>query len=301
MASKNSTKKQQVQQNKNTASIGKAASVNIGASLSAISATSVKIQGDLAKISEELIQKHADLQAVDEAIRLKKQEMENLHGVDNVLLTIDEAKAQHAQQLEVLAQEKAKIEEEHETLQAQLAQARARDEEEYSYNLQQTRKNETDTWNEQVRTRTNLERDRREAFERDLLNRELVLKTKETEYSDALTKAASFEADVKKEVDKAVAIATNSLNKDHTHKAQLVEVQNKAIIDGLNSALAQKVQLLADRDATITALSNQLKDAYAKNAELASKAVEGAANAKSMADMQSLITNVGGNGTRPRS
>jgi len=301
VASKNSTKKQQVQQNKNAVSLGKAASVNISASLSAISSTSVKIQGDLAKISEELIQKHADLQAVDEAIALKKQEMESLHGVDSVLLTIDEAKAQHAAHLEAQAKEKEQIEEEHQNLINQRSQERAREEEEYKYNLQQSRKANQDAWTEEVRVRGNQERDRREAFEKDITNREAFLKAKETEYQAASARIANWDVDVKKEVDKAVAIATNSLSKDHAHKTQLVEIQNKATVDGLNAALAQKTQLLSDRDATIAAITAQLKEAYAKNAELASKAVEGAANAKSMADMQSLITNVGGNGARPRS
>ena len=300
MASKN-TKKQQAQATKNTASIAKATSIDLSKTLNSLTSAGVQIQGSLSKMGEELIQKHADLQAVDEAIALKKQEMESLHGVDSVLLTIDEAKAQHAQFLEDKAKEKEQLAQENLAFLAQRAQDRAREEEEYKYNLQQGRKANQDAWTEEVRIRGNQERDRREAFEKDIANREAFLKSKETEYQAASARIANWDADVKKEVDKAVAIATNSLNKDLTHKAQLVEVQNKAIVDGLNAALAQKTQLLTDRDATIAALTAQLKDAYAKNAELASKAVEGAANAKSMADMQSLITNVGGNGTRPRS
>lgn len=303
MASKNSTKKQQVQQNKNAVSIGKAASVNIGASLSAISATSVKIQGDLAKISEELIQKHAELQAVDEAIVLKKQEMENLHGVDNVLLTIDEAKALHAQQLEEMQQDKERLEQEFRDLQAQREQERAREEEEYTYKLQQTRKADSDAWNEQVRLRNNAERDRMEAFEKDVANREAILKTKETEYQAALQKLSTFEEEVKKEVKKAEAILAHTLTKDFNHEKQLLQLQHQTQNDKLAFDNKRLNESIVAAEAQIKELQAALRTAYDKNTELAAKAVEAANNKQAQADALALVTNIGGgsNGTRPRS
>jgi hypothetical protein len=303
VASKNSTKKQQVQQNKNAVSIGKAASVNIGASLSAISATSVKIQGDLSKISEELIQKHAELQAVDEAIALKKQDMQNLHGVDQVLLTIDEAKAQHTQYLEEQQKQKEHLAQENLAVLAQRAQERGREQEDFGYKLQQARKADNDAWNEQVRIRTNAERDRQEAFEKDVANREAVLKLKETEYQAALAKAATFDQDVAKEIKKAEAIITNVLTKDFNHKAEIAAMQNQTHVEKLQFDNQRYQQTMVVNEAQIKELQAQLKDAYAKNAELATKAVEGASNKQAQADALALVTNIGGNGNgaRPRS
>jgi hypothetical protein len=303
VASKKSTKKQQVQQNRNAVAVGKAASFNVETSLSAITATSLKVQADFSKISEELIQKNAEYQAVTEAISLKKQEMENLHGVDQVLLTIDEAKALHAQYLEDQQKEKERLHQENLEVLAQRAQERAREEEAYAYKLAQTRKAETDEWNEQVRVRTHSERDRREAFEKDVLNRELALKQKETEYQTALAKLATFDDEVKKEVSKAEAILKNVLTKDFTHQAQIAQMQHQTQVEKLQFDNTRLTQSVAASEAQIKELQTQLKDAYAKNAELATKAVEGASNKQAQADALALVTNIGGNGNgaRPRS
>lgn len=300
---KSSTKKQQVQQNKNAVAVGKAANFNVESSLSAITATSLKVQADFSKISEELIQKNAEYQAVTEAISLKKGEMEALHGVDQVLLSIDEAKAQHAQFLEEQEKDKERLQQENLAVLAQRAQDRKREEEDFNYNLQQARKAENDTWNEQVRVRTNLERDRREAFEKDILNRELALKSKETEYQAALAKLATFDEEVKKEVSRAEAILGNTLKKDYSHQAQIASMQHQTTVEKLQFDNQRLTASAANDAATIQTLQAQLKAAYDKNAELATKAVEGASNKQAQADALALVTNIGGNGNgaRPRS
>ena len=300
MATKN-TKKQQIQQNKAAVAIGKASSVNIGASLSAISATSVKIQGDLAKISEELIQKHAELQAVDESITLKKAELEALHGVDSVLLTIDEAKAQHAQLVEDLEKRREEIEQTNRELNAQRAQERKREEEAYQYSTIQSRKTDTDAWNEQIRVRTNQERDRREAFEKDIASREAVLAAKETEYQAALEKLKNYDNDVAKEVAKAETILKNVLKKDFDHTSELTKIQHQAALDKLTFDNKRLVETANNYELQVKELQAQLKDAYAKNSELAAKAVEAANNKQAQADALALVTNIGtSNGARAR-
>jgi colicin import membrane protein len=300
---KSSTKKQQVQQNRNAVAVGKASNFNIETSLSSLSTTALKVQADFSKISEELIQKHAEYQAVTEAIALKKQEMENLHGVDQVLLTIDEAKAQHAQYLEDQAKERERLAEENLAILTQRNQERQREQESYSYELQQKRKAETDAWNEQVRVRTNAERDRQEAFEKDIANREAALKLKETEYQAAIAKAATFDAEVATAAKREVAIVTNALTKDFNHKTEIAAMQHKTEVDKLQFDNNRLVTAAAADAATIQSLQAQLKAAYDKNAELAAKAVEGASNKQAQADALALVTNIGGsgNGARPRS
>ena len=297
------TKKQQAQVAKNTASITKAQSIDLSKTLSALSAAGVGIQGTLSKISEEIIQKHAELQAVDDAIALKKQDMQNLHGVDQVLLSIDEAKAQHAQFLEDQQKEKERLQEENLAVLAQRAQERKREEEEFNYNLQQTLKAEQDAWTEQVRVRNNQERDRREAFEKDVLNRELALKQKETEYQAALAKAATFDEEVKKEVTKAEAILKNVLTKDFQHQAQIAQLQHQTAVEKLQFDNQRLTVAAAADAATIKDLQAQLKTAYEENVKLARAAVDGAANSKAQSEALALMTNIGGgsNGARPRS
>lgn len=301
MSSKNNTKKQQAQNTKNSVSLAKASSIDISKSLNAITNTSLQIQGSLTQIQEELIQKHAELQAVDEAIALKRAEMEALHGVDQVLLTIDEAKALHTQQLEQMQKQREELEQQFQDLQAQREQERAREEEEYNYKLSQTRKADNDAWAEQIRLRGNQERDRREAFEKDLANRDAVLKAKEAEYQAALEKAKNYEADVAKEVAKAENILKNTLTKDFNHEKQLTAVQHAAQVEKLQFDNKRLVEAANNYENQVKELQQQLKDAYAKNAELAAKAVDGAANAKAQADAITTLASISsGNGARAR-
>lgn len=297
------TKKQQAQATRNTASISKAQSIDLSKTLSGITSAGVTIQGTLSKISEEIIQKHAELQAVDESILLKKQDMQNLHGVDQVLLTIDEAKALHAQHLADQEKQNELVAQEQRDLQSQRAQDRAREEEAYSYKLTQNRKNDIDVWNEQVRVRTNAERDRQEAFEKDVTNREFVLKTKEAEYQAALAKSATFDDEVKKEVSRAEAILKNVLTKDFSHQAQIASMQHQTLNEKLSGDNKRLTESAVTYEAQIKDLQVQLKTAYEENVKLARAAVDGAANAKAQSDALALMTNIGGNGNgaRPRS
>jgi len=295
------TKKQQAQATRNTASLSKAQSIDLSKTLSGITSAGVTIQGTLSKISEEIIQKHAELQAVDEAIALKKQDMQNLHGVDQVLLSIDEAKAQHAQTLEDLSKQKDQVEQEIRDLQAKNEQERVREQEDYAYKTKMARKVEQDAWIEQVRLRNNQERDRQEAFEKDVSNREFALKTKEVEYQAALTKAATFDQDVAKEVSKAEAILKNVLTKDFTHQAQIASMQHSTQVEKLQFDNQRLLQTATTAEAQIKELQLQLKTAYEENTKLARAAVDGAANAKAQSDALALMTNIGGsNGTRTR-
>jgi hypothetical protein len=297
------TKKQQAQATRNTASISKAQSIDLTKTLGGITSAGVTIQGTLSKISEEIIQKHAELQAVDEAIALKKQDMENLHGVDQVLLSIDEAKAQHAQYLEEQNQQREQLAKENLAVLTQRNQDRQRDEEAYSYKVQQARKADNDAWSEQVRVRANAERDRQEAFEKDVANREAVLKLKETEYQAAIEKAKTFEAEVDKATKREVAIVTNVLTKDFNHKTEIAAIQHSTQVEKLTADNQRLTASAATDAAQIKELQAQLKTAYEENVKLARAAVDGAANAKAQSDALALMTNIGGgsNGARPRS
>lgn len=295
------TKKQQAQTTKNTAAISKASSLDLNKSLNALSTSGVTIQGTLSKISEELITQYAELQAVGDAITLKKAEMEALHGVDQILLTIDEARESHRIQLEEISKEQEYSDLKHRELVQQTVQSRARDEAEHNYNLQQQRKTEVDAWAEKLRLRALEERDRQEKFEKSYAEREAALRLKETAYSEALTRIANIDVEVKKESDKNVAIATAVMKKDYTHEAQMTAVKHEADLSKIKFDNQRLVEAANNMEKQILELQAQLKSAHEAQTQLAKDAVSAAANQKSISDMQSLMTNIGGNGTRPRS
>lgn len=295
------TKKQQAQTSRNTAALTKASSLDLSKSLNALTTSGVTIQGTLSKIQEELITKHAELQAVDDAITLKKTEMEALHGVDQILLTMDEARENHRLYLEQMQKEREAAQDAHVQLVQQNARQRSIEETEFVYTLRQQRKAEADAWAEKLRLRNNEERDRVEKFEKNHAEREAALKLKEASYEAALAKIATFDAEVKKESDKAVAIALNSLKKDYTHEAQMTAVKHEADLSKIRFDNQRLTEAANNLEKQLADTQAQLKAAHDAQTSLAKDAVTAAANQKNIADMQSLVTNIGGNGARPRS
>jgi hypothetical protein len=296
------TKKQQAQAAKNTATLAKATGLDLTKSLSRLTESGILVQRDLSRIGEELIQKHAELQAVDDAIALKRQELETLHGADQILMSLDELNESYRLEMERLDKEKSTREEEDLEDRRQREIELDRERAEYEYNLAQSRKVEVDQWNEMLRVRSIVERDRKEAFEKDLAAREAVLKLKETEYKAALDKAASFDVELKKAVDKEAAIITNSLKREHQHQTELANVQNQAAISGLTAKIATLVEAVGHSDAIITSLQGQLKESQAAQTQLAKDAVAAASNQKATAEAMAVFTATGGNNgaQRPR-
>jgi hypothetical protein len=220
-----------------------------------------------------------------------------------VLLTIDEARANHLQTLEQLSKEKQTVEQGHRDLIARQQQERQREEEAHSYQLAQKRKADQDAWTEQVRVRGNQERDRQEAFEKNIVTREEALRLKETQYNEALTKAQSFDNDVVREADKRIAIATNSLKKDFEHQTQMTHVKHESEVEKLRYDNTRLVQAANNYETQVKELQAALKSAHESQTQLAKDAVAAAANKQAQADALALVTNIGGgNGqARPRS
>jgi hypothetical protein len=290
------TKKSQAQATRNTAALTKASALDLSKSLNALTTSGVVIQGTLSKISEELITKHAELQAVVDTINLKKAEMEALHGVDQVLLTVDEARENHRLQLEQMQKERDAAQQAHIQLVKQNGQDRSRDEANYSYDLQQQRKAEADAWTEKLRVRNNEERDRQEKFEKNHVEREAILRLRETAYNDALAKIATFDAEVTKASDKAAAIATGSLKKDYTHDMQMVVVKHEAELAKIKFDNQRLIEAANNLEKQLSDALIQLKAAHEAQTQLAKDAVAAASNKQAQADAMAMLTNIGGNG-----
>lgn len=300
--SKHNTKKQQVTDIKNKAAVEKASNLQLTESLNSLSTAGVKVQETLSQVGKDLIAKASELNAVDEAIVLKKKELEDLHGKDKILLTIDELKTDHEKTINELkiafSEEKARLDKER----LEESERRVREQKDYEYEIDRLRKKDAVDWEEQLRVRLRDETIRREQFDKNHAEREAVLKQKELDYATALDKLKSFDLEVEKRVKEEVSKAAAFINKEHSHSVTLTAVQHKAEADGLRASCATLATQNSTLTATVQDLQVKLQAAYEKNGELASKAVESAANKAAHADALALITNIGGgNGTtRPR-
>lgn len=286
-----SSKRKQAQDSRNTASIDKASSLELGKALGDVSSTSILVQGLFGKISEQLVTKHSELQAVNDAISLKTAELNDLHGKDKILLSIDDLNVE------------SRIAREHAGQEIEASRRdREKEDAEYQYNLSQRRKTEDDQWKESVRLREREHKLKMEELDKKAAEREATLAAQEKAFAAAIEKLASFDEMVKKASEREAAIVGNVLKKDHTHQLEIINIQNKSVVDGLKTDNIRLQNILEHNDAIIVSLQLQLKTAQESQIQLAKDAVAGAANQKGMADMQSLITNIGGqNGTRKSS
>lgn len=287
MSDNKQTKSEEAKSTKNAATLAKAAAVNLESSLAGITKASLEAQEAFADIGKRLITKYEELGAVEEAIKLKKEDLKLLHGQDKLLKEISELEA-----------EKTKIEAANKQLEEDLSISIAREDADYQYNLLRTRKAEADLWSESVRVRNNSERDRQEAFEKDLKFRNDVLQAQEKDYKDAIAKLATFEDELAKrinaEVGKEKAILTSKFEADK----KLIEVTHKAEISGLQKDIGHALETIVSKDATIANLQEQLKTALEAQTSLAKATVEGANDKKSLAEMQGIVATVGSNGAR---
>jgi hypothetical protein len=288
------SKKQQVQDFKNKASVDKANTVQLDKALGSISGASVQVQSAFSKIGEELVNKHAELKAIDEAITLKKQELENLHGADKALLSIDELNIEYQNTLEDLHEKKRVATIDFDRFQEEARQRWEREENLYKYNLAQQRKQETDAWEEQVRIKARSEKIRQEEFEKNVAERTAALAAQEKQYQDAISKAATFDTEVEKRIKEEVAKVTSAMKRDFDHSSQMVLVRHTSEVDNLNNTINNLSKENQSHEATIRELREQLTASMAAQVQLAKDVAAAAGNKSAQADALALMTNLGG-------
>lgn len=290
MSSKSSSKRSQAQGTRNTAALDKASNLQLEKALGEVSGASISVQSLFGQIQESLVTKHTELKAVNDAIELKRYELTELHGKDSLLLSTDDLRLEFAAEKERQDQERAELEEQ-----------RRREEEIYQYNLNTKRKLQDDEWGESVRVRERDQRIKKEEFDKTLKERHDDLMALDVEYKSAIKKAESFDDEVKKAIEREVAIVANSLKKDFSHTTQIADIQHKAAIEKLSLDNSRLSATINSNESTIASLQKQLAAAQEAQTKLASDAVNAGASQKNMADMQSLITNIGGpNGARTK-
>jgi colicin import membrane protein len=283
------TKNEEAKTAKNAATIAKAEAINLESSLAGITKASLEAQEAFAEVGKRLQAKYEELSAVEDAIKLKKDDLKALHGQDKLLKEISELEA-----------EKVKIEATNKQLEDDLKVARDREEVEFKYKRDQERKGEEDARKEELRLEANKERDRKEAFEKDLRIRMETLQARETEYQTALAKNATFDQELAAKVNAEVGKEKGMLTSKFEAEKKLIAVEHKAVVDGLNKDIEHANKTIAAVHVELGAVRAQLEKALQANMELASKTVEGANDKKSLADMQSIVTTVGNNGQRAR-
>jgi hypothetical protein len=164
-----------------------------------------------------------------------------------------------------------------------------REKEEFDYNFKREQQLATDRYKyEKAKLEQEL-KDKKEALENEMKVRETAIAEREEELADLRKRAAQFP----KELDTAVSRAVKETAERITFEAKAREDLLKKEFEGERNVLKTRNESLEktaiEQNDRMAKLSQQLEEAYQKVQDIAIKTVEGASNAKSLANLQQLL------------
>src|SRR5262249_37555354 len=111
-----------------------------------ITSAQVEVQRTLASVSARLVEQLNVLRGVEDAIKLKREELKQLHKIQATASTMDELEEQIANQRKTWDEEKSAKQREFSEMRSDRNKQWAREEEEYQYRIAQEHKKLTDSF-----------------------------------------------------------------------------------------------------------------------------------------------------------
>ena len=224
------------------------------------------------------------LAALIEAQNLKRQEFAN---------EMDVKKEALKQEIETQRDEWEKEKEIHEAAvkerDAAEKKRQARDKEEFDYNFKREQQLATDRYKYDKAKLEQELKDKKEALENELKARETTIAEREAELADLRKRAAQFPKDIETAVNRAIKKTAERITFEAKAREDLLKKEfegERNVLKTRNESLEKTAKEQNDR---MTKLSQQLEEAYQKVQDIAVKTVEGASNAKSLANLQQLL------------
>jgi colicin import membrane protein len=289
-----------------------AADITAEKAAQSLASAGVAVQKSLSAVSEELTTRLAQLATVKANIELESADLQRLYGHRVVLEHLDVLMAEHDEKKAALEKEIADVRLQWDTDQAfhaaheleldeELKKSRSREAAEYQYRTHQQRRADEDSFLEDLRVRKNTERDRREVLEKEWAARSATLLAAEQELTALRTAVASHPNEIDKATKQAAAIEANRLTREHAHAFALLE-RDRASEKALAAAdKASLEQALARANKLVEELTASLASAHAKNAEIATKALDASSGASALSAVQSFAKDVANGGSAKRS
>lgn len=167
--------------------------------------------------------------------------------------------------------------------------ARDREREDFSYGFKRDQQAIKDKLNDEKLALEKEIKVKREAAEKELVEREKAIGERERELADLRAKAVSFPKELENAVNQAVKDITDKLKLEAKNREEL----SRKEFEGERNVLTAKNESLEkagkDLSAANMKLAQQLEAAYQKVQDIAEKTVEGTSQSKSLADLQKLL------------
>ncbi len=287
-----------------------AATVTAESAVRAIGDLKVTIDSTLNQLSQQLVDQAKKLTAVQDAVAIKRQQLAELYDIEVVAETLaalirehEQKQLQFAEQAEARKRdferemqetraawdkEKQRTQEESAAEKARAKKEWQREQEEYEYTLKTRRARDEEDY---TKRRGALEAqlvEERAKQEKALAERESAVAAREKELADLQTRVQAMDA----ELQRAVSQAREEATKAAEERARQTAALKAKDFEGTEKLLQQRNQaleaLVAEKNARIDALQNELSDATVKVRDIAVKAIEGASGAAALTHVSGI-------------
>ena len=249
----------------------------------------ITVQRQLADLTATITGKFALVEQLDTTIASKQEELKALYDIDAEAAKLEDIKAQR--EAEEIAAEKERLARQIEAEEEAAEQAKkiAREEEERTYEITQRKARAEADHLALVAKHQYDERVRQQEVDRVAKDREAALKLQETEVAKLKEQAASFEARVKAETDKAVAMATNALKKTYEQEKALAQKDLETAQKLAAAEVASLNKTIESLSEQIDTLKEQLVQAHANAKEIVTKTLEAQSGQSTLAALQKAM------------
>jgi hypothetical protein len=267
-----------------------------------------KAQLDIVKTLDSVREMFASeldaLSTIKEAIEAKQEELEALYDKEVVAASLRDLVLKHEAHMEEWTksteetrQSWFKEQDDHRMAvkerDERLLKQRTQEQEEYEYNKRIARKYQEEEWKNTLLTRKREQEETAAALEKVWKEREETLKKKEVEVEASKAKLDNFDADVKKEVDKQVAIIGNRMKSDYETKAQIAALEHekeRSLLAHDNNVLKSLVKA---KDEEIDKLRAALEKKDNEVTKVAVAAMEAQSGKQALAAVQEAVQSQG--------
>jgi hypothetical protein len=265
----------------------------------------------LADISDRLAAESSRFRSIQKAVESKEQELKELYGIEKSAVSLTALiQAQNQKRVEfetAIASERDELRREIDFKRAEWAEekriheaevkerdaaekkAQDRAREDFSYAFKREQQAVKDKLNDEKGALEKEIKLKRETSEREFAEREKALAGGERELAELRAKSAVFPKELEAAVSQAVKEATDRLKQEARSREDIAAKQ----FEGERNVLAARNESLerANKDllASNAKLAQQLEAAYQKVQDIAEKTVEGASQAKALAELQKLL------------
>jgi hypothetical protein len=265
------------------------AGLNMDGVSGTIASTQVEVQKSLAALSAKLVEQLQVLGNVEEAIKLKREELQQLYNIEAGAVSLDDLDAKIEAQREAWKEEQARKQREFAEQQSERNKQWARTEEEYQYRMNLEHKKGEDSFTYRMAQQEKDNRDKQELLEKNWGQREEELKKREKELEDLRTQVAAIPEQVRKAENAAVAVATNSVKKEYETKIVLATKDAEMASKLAAQEVASLRQALDKATAQLADLKTQLDQAHHDVKEISAKALESASGRSAMEALQKVL------------